>query len=306
MKSPVGRWFLSLRPYSFTASLIPVLLALPASLLREGYVLRWTVPVYTLAAVLFQSGTNVLNDYYDHLHGVDGPDDPDPTHAISRGYVTPRFMLLSGHLYFLLATGLGLIIAFAARRGPFFLAAGLAGALGAYLYTGRRISLKYLALGDLLVFLLMGPALVFLGVRAFSGVYRTYVLFLSLPPALLVTAILHGNNLRDMESDRAAGVRTLAGLMGPAAARRLFASLIALAYGTVPVLVATRVIPLTGVIAFLSAPLAVRLAGRVVATGDERLHTLVDLPRQTAKLHFLFSVLYIGGIALGPLAGLAW
>lgn len=301
MRSSPARWFISLRPYSFTASLMPVLLALVISMRRDEDVLWWTVPVFTLAAVLFQSATNVLNDFYDHLHGVDGPDDRDPTHAISRGIVTPRFMLLTGHLYFVLALILGTAIAVLARRGAFFLLGGLGGALGAYLYTGKRFSFKYVALGDLLVFLLMGPVLVFLGVRAFTGTYQLEAILLSLPPALLVTAILHGNNLRDLDTDRAAGVRTLAGIIGWTGSRRFFGALVLGAYGVLVLLFTAGLIPLTAFLPALSLPGAFRLFRTVGGRAEKGGNALVNLPRRTAELHFLFSLLYATGIAAGTL-----
>ncbi|NBF38824.1 MAG: hypothetical protein GVY14_00260, partial [Spirochaetes bacterium] len=109
---PLRRWFVSLRAYSFTASLVPVALALALAMGRSAGdgIAWWTLPLFTLSALLFHAGTNVLNDYYDFVHGVDTEDDDDPTHAITQGVVTPRFMRISGHLYFLLGVAVGLPI----------------------------------------------------------------------------------------------------------------------------------------------------------------------------------------------------
>ncbi|MFO7780646.1 MAG: prenyltransferase, partial [Spirochaetia bacterium] len=121
---PLRRWFVSLRPYSFTASLVPVALALALAIAPSAGdgIAWWTLPLFTLSALLFHAGTNVLNDYYDFVHGVDTEDDDDPTHAITRGVVSPRFMQISGHLYFLLGVAVGLPIGL--LRGRLFVLAG--------------------------------------------------------------------------------------------------------------------------------------------------------------------------------------
>ncbi|MFP4407203.1 MAG: prenyltransferase, partial [Spirochaetaceae bacterium] len=240
--TPLKRWFLSLRPYSFTASLMPVAVAVALSLSGSDPILWWTVPFFALSALLFHAGTNVLNDYYDFVHGVDPPGDPDPTHAITQGVVPARYMLTSGRIYFVLGVLAGSAIALV--RGPLYLAAGLAGALGAFLYTSGRFSLKYRALGDVAAFLLMGPVLVALGVWALLGTVTVESVIASLPVAFLVTAILHGNNTRDIQADRAAGVDTVAIRLGLRSSKVLFAGLIALAFVVPVITAAIRLLPL--------------------------------------------------------------
>jgi 1,4-dihydroxy-2-naphthoate octaprenyltransferase len=263
---------------------------------RSAEVLWWTVPVYLGAALLFHAGTNVLNDYYDYRSGVDGPDDPDPTHAISRGVVTPRYMLVSGHIYFVLGVLLGTLIA--TVRGPVFWAIGFTGALGAYVYTGARFSLKYRGLGDLSVFVLMGPALVFTGTWAFTGKTLPETLAVSLPVALLVTLILHGNNLRDIDTDTAGGVQTVARFLGFNSSVIGFLVLLLSAYISVVLLIVLGTVPpLTGLVA-LTIPVAVRLIGQVrrAKTGSD----LMDLPVRSAQLHLLFGAVYAAAFVHAP------
>ena len=298
LPSPAA-WWRSLRAFSFTASLAPVLLALAIAgwwaRSEDSELVVWTLPFYALAALLFHAGTNVLNDFYDYLHGVDPDGDPDPTHAITQGVVSPRFMRFSGRIYFVLGIIIGSVIGL--ERGALFVLTGIAGALGAYFYTGARFSFKYVALGDVLVFFLMGPALLAIGVWALTGTVPAEVWALSLPVAFLVTAILHGNNLRDRESDRAAGVRTVANLVSEPLARAGFAGLIAAAYVSLVVLVIAGVAPGWSAIALLTAAFGAPLAIRVLR-GDP---DLVALPVSCAKLHLLFSLPYIAAIVLAAL-----
>ncbi len=264
------RWFLSLRPYSFTASLVPVLLVATPSGHSDGDIVWWTFALYAFAAVLFHSGTNVLNDYWDFGRGVDRPDDRDPTHTIIRGIVTPRFMLVSGHIYFLAGIAAGAVVA--TVRGPVYFVAGLAGAMATYFYTGSRFSLKYRGFGDLAVFILMGPALVAMGDWSVSGTVSLVPVLISLPPSFLVTAILHGNNLRDLETDRAAGIHTVAGAAPP-----------------------------HGLIVLLSTPLARRTILLVQRGGSATTEELATLPMRTAVIHLFFSALCLLGLLLGQI-----
>lgn len=290
----VKRWGLSLRAYSFPASVIPVLLAVALAVSRGAVIVWWTLPVYLVAAVLFHAGTNVLNDYYDYRFGVDGPDDTDPTHTISQGIVSPRFMVVTGHLYFALGFILGTVLA--TLRGPGFWLAGSVGALGGYLYTGRRISLKYRALGDATVFLLMGPALVWLGYWALTGDRGATAAFAAAPVAFLVTMILHGNNMRDIEADGRAGVDTIAGRLGFERSKVLFDLLIGGSYFSVILLIGAGTIPITAVAGFGSLPLAWALRRRVRVATDGAV--LMDIPVRAAQLHMLFGILYLAGIAV--------
>ncbi len=297
--TPVRRWLASLRVYSFPASAVPVVLAVVLAATASREIVWWTVPLYAVAAILFHAGTNVLNDYFDYLHGVDGPDDEDPTHVISRGIVTPRFMVITGHLYFVLAIVLGSAIALV--RGPVFWITGMLGAAGAYFYTNRRVSLKYRALGDLTVFLLMGPVMVWIGTWAIAGWRGWFPFVAALPPAFMVTLILHGNNMRDIPADTKAGVDTLARRLGFARSKLFFALLVALAYGTVPVLIALGRAPAGVALSVASVPMAIGLVQRVMrASGGGE---LMDLPVRSAQLHLLTGILYTVGFVLGGVVG---
>lgn len=298
--SPVARWFRSLRAYSFPASMMPVVLSVPVALEGARTIVWWTLVPFACAAILFHAGTNVLNDYWDWTHGVDRPGDPDPTHAIPQGVVTPRFMLVSGHIYFVLGVLSGASIA--VLRGPLFLAAGLIGAFGAYAYTARRFSLKYRALGDLTVFLLMGPAMVLIGEWALTGTPSWRSVIAAVPMAFLVTAILHGNNLRDIQVDGVAGVDTVARRLGFARSRILFAGMIAVAYLLLPAALWGSGLSLLGIAGYLSVLSAAKLVRRVLRARSEA--ELLDLPLHTAIVHMQFGVLQTTGALIGWGVGL--
>ncbi len=300
------RWVLSLRAYSFTASVMPAALAAALSLSLAQVSLPalsrplitlvwWPFPVYVFAALLFHAGTNVLNDYYDYRNGVDTEDNGDSTHVLTRGMVSPAFMLWSGRVYFVLGVLIGSTIGLV--RGPAYVVLGILGATGAYFYTNARFSFKYVALGDVVVFLLMGPALVAMGVWGVAGVVPASIVPHTLPVAFLVTAILHGNNLRDRDSDRTAGVRTLANSMSDAAARWFFAALVTLPYLMLLLMVHGAALPPITLLTLASAPIAFRLAQAVFDRGAD----LSRLPLSCAALHLVFSAVYAATIAFAAL-----
>lgn len=297
----VRLWFLSLRPFAFTASVMPIALAaVAAAFLRTeaSAELMWgTFPFYAIAGVLFHAGTNVLNDYYDFTHGVDGEDDKDPTHLLPQGLVSPRFMVISGHVYFALGVAIGSVIGI--WRGPVYVATGVFAAILAYFYTGARFSFKYVALGDIVVFLLLGPAMVAMGVWAVMGSVPGDALLFSVPVAFFVTAILHGNNLRDIESDRKEGVITLAERLGPEKSRHVLAALFLLPLITTVVLVSVGILPALSLVSLVIAVPAIRLLRTVYGHTDSS--DLVTLPLLCAKLHMLFSGLLILSLFLDML-----
>jgi 1,4-dihydroxy-2-naphthoate octaprenyltransferase len=283
-------WYRSLRPYSFPASLVPVFSA-PAVALYDGVAVEWIVfPVFLVAALAFHAGTNVLNDYYDYLHGVDREGVADADGMLVRGLVPPRFMVASGRLYF--AVGLALSAVIGALQGWEILAMGAVGGGLAYLYTGKHISLKYYAAGDVLVFLLLGPAMTGAAYYSITGTITANALYAGIIPGLLVTIILEGNNIRDMESDRAASVRTLAGALGRRAAIVLYVVLVVLVFAVVVVQWLLGWAPALSLSVFLSLPVAAGCV-RGVLTGASDRDAMGRVVMQSARLESIFGVVYI-------------
>lgn len=292
-----GLWFLSLRPFSFTASVMPMLLALVISL--DADIQWWVFVCYLLAGLLLHAGTNVLNDFYDYTNGVDAEGDTDPSHLLPRNLVSPRFMQVSGHVYFLAGIAIGSLIGL--ERGGAFVAFGIGGAILAYLYTGARVSLKYVALGDVLVFFLLGPAMVAMGTWALRGEILWSDIWISMPMAFLVASILHANNVRDIHSDREAGVRTLAGLVGLTYSRHFMAVVMLMPFVLVGTLIVSGILPVPGLFSFLAILPAARVL-RTVYTGNEPAD-FSDLTMRAAMIHVVFSLLFIASLLVSGLMG---
>jgi len=292
-------WLRATRPFSFTASVIPVTLgaalAATAGVFKPGLFL-----LTLLGSVLIHAGANMANDYYDHVKGVDTPASLGPSGVIQRGLLTPAQLLRGTAVCFGLGIVIGLYLVVAAGWEILWL--GLVSVPLAFFYTGKPFHLGYQGLGELIVLIFMGPVMVLGSYFVQVQRFELAPLLLSLPVALLVAAILHANNLRDREGDRASGKRTLANLLGRAGGVWEYFLLVFGSYVLVLVLAGLQLAPPATLLTLLTLPTAVSLA-RVVATTDEGRALNVVL-RKTAGLHLRFGALLILGVLL-PLA-LRW
>jgi 1,4-dihydroxy-2-naphthoate polyprenyltransferase len=281
------------RPKTLPAAAAPVLLG--AGLAAHHGVFAWLPALAALlGALLIQVGTNLGNDYYDFVRGGDTEARVGPTRVTQAGLLEPRQVLRGMILVLAAAFGVGIYLV--TVGGLPVVVIGLASLVCAVAYTGGPFPLAYHGLGDLFVF-------VFFGLIAVGGTY--WVQALAWPPdALLMgagigalnTAILVANNLRDIESDGAAGKRTLAVRMGRGGTRVEYSLM----------LVVGAVAPVLGVLLFGWPPVAyMSLGAMLLAAGPLRLVWTVDDPqRLIAALGGTARVVAAYGILLA--AGLTW
>jgi 1,4-dihydroxy-2-naphthoate octaprenyltransferase len=287
------------RPFAYTASVIPV---------AAGGALAWVDGRFNLlpfalaliGAVALHSGTNIVNEIYDVRQGIDTITSPRASHAILKGRIGERDAFRVAMLFFGLAVlvGLGLTV----LRGWPIVALGLIGLAGGYFYTAPPFQYKFHALGVPLVFLLMGPLMTVGSYFAVTGTWSLTALWLSLPIGLLVAAILHGNEWRDVSEDTRAGITTLSSRLGRDFAHYAYLAMTLGAYVTLGLAVVFGVLPPQVMIAVLSLPLlaVVIRAAELGAGGQARAIAMIDL--QTARLHMAFGALLIAGVLLSGIA----
>jgi 1,4-dihydroxy-2-naphthoate octaprenyltransferase len=287
------------RPFAYTASVIPVA-AGGALAWADG---RFDMLPFVLAlvgAVALHSGTNIVNEIYDVRQGIDTITSPRASHAILKGRIGERDAFRVAMLFFGLAVAVGLALAY--LRGWPIVALGLIGLAGGYFYTAPPFQYKFHALGVPLVFLLMGPLMTVGAYFAVTGIWSVTALWLSLPIGLLVAAILHGNEWRDVSEDTRAGITTLSSRLGRDFAHYAYLAMTLGAYITLGLAVVFRLLPPQVMIAVLSLPLlaVVIRAAELGAGGQARAIAMIDL--QTARLHMAFGALLIAGVLLSGLA----
>ncbi len=286
------RWLKALRAYSFTGSMVPVALG---ALLAAGQTgVRWgLLPFVALGVLLLHIGTNLVNDYYDYQLGLDHEGALGGSGVLVSGELTAKQVGLAGLASFVLAAALGIPLVLA--RGWPILALGALGAAGGALYTAKPVQYKYFGAGDALVFLLMGPLMVGGAQYALSGRWSAAAWAASVPLGLLVTAILHANNLRDLELDAEFDLKTLAIRLGRRGSLIYLDCLLAGAFVATIGAVFLGFLPWPALLVVLAAPLALHLS----KGAREKSPAIVA---EAARLHLSFGVLLCAGLAVSLLA----
>ncbi|MCF6361419.1 MAG: 1,4-dihydroxy-2-naphthoate octaprenyltransferase [Cyclobacteriaceae bacterium] len=176
---------------------------------------RWDILIWaSLTTIFLQIFSNLANDYGDTVNGADSDLRQGPTRAVQSGAISMTKMkvaisflgilsFLSGLMLLHISIGLGSLIFYV------FLGFGLASIAAAYSYTAGKNPYGYAGLGDISV-------LLFFGLLAVLGTYFLYTFefsWLNMLPALsmglFATAVLNVNNIRDIESDKVAGKKSI-------------------------------------------------------------------------------------------------
>ena len=255
------------RPRTLPAAIAPVLVGTAAAIERLGELPRIEGMIAAMVGSIFiQIGTNLANDYSDAKRGADTVERLGPVRVTAAGLVAPQRVLVATWLAFGIAVAAGIYLATVA--GWVIIAIGAASIAAGVLYTGGPRPYGYAGMGELFVFL-------FFGLVAVNGSYYVQLeevdwlpFGLSIAVGFLATAILVVNNVRDIETDRRAGKRTLAVRIGRDAARRLFLALVAGAYLALLVTVAAEGGPWWALLGLVTAPLAVPPARAVMTRTD--------------------------------------
>ncbi len=298
VREHVRIWWTTIRPWSYTAAMIPVLLG--ASIAAyDGAINWWLLLLTMIGSVAIQLGTNLINEYYDDRKGIDKVQVFGIGGAIQRGELAAWQVLLAGLLAFAVGSGIGLYLV--SVTGPFIFWLGVFSVATGFFYTAGPFALAYVGLGELAVFIFMGPVIVIGSYYVQAETITLPVVLASLPVGFLVAAILHANNLRDLDIDRQFGKRTLATLLGRSGANIEYYVLVGGTYVSLIVTVALGVMPWLTLITLVTLPAAVRLM-RIVAVETEP-HALQPVLRQTAKLHMRFGSLLIFGWVAAWLMG---
>jgi len=291
--SVVRIWLMAARPKTLPVGLAPVLVGTALAATADVFEpLRFAAAL--LGALFIQVGANLSNDYSDARRGADTEDRLGPLRVTAGGLVPPRQVLIATYVTFALAILCGAYLI--AVAGWELLLVGAASIVAGVLYTGGPRPYGYEGLGELFVFL-------FFGIVAVAGSFfvQTETLVweafaLAVPVGLLAAAVLVVNNVRDVDTDRRAGKRTLAVRLGRERTRTLFAAMVYGAYLLAPVTWIFGPLSPWMLLPFLSLPLAAPVVRAVRTRTDGP--SLNEALAHTGRLELVFCVLLCAGILL--------
>ena len=291
------KWMVATRPFALPASTMSVIFGtvLAITLGNAPFNLLHFLAAFIGMAFL-HTGSNLLNDVFDFKKGIDRNINP-VSGAVVRDWITPAQALRAGLLFLLLGTIIGLFIV--SRVGKPILWIGLTGvAVGAF-YTWGPMPLKFNALGDLSVFLNFG-ILGSLGAWTVqTGSLSWTPVLWAIPMSIFVVGILHANNWRDIESDRAGGIKTMASVLGDTASQSYYTFLLLSPFFIILLFLVLSLInglkpemPMTFLVTFIAIPKAIKLIKKGMHRKNPAMPLdFIALDGETAQLNLIFGVL---------------
>jgi 1,4-dihydroxy-2-naphthoate octaprenyltransferase len=287
----LAQWVAGARPRTLPNAISPVVAGTGAAI-GSGASRPGAAALALLVAMALVIGVNFANDYSDGVRGTDD-DRTGPMRLVGSRAAEPSQVRAVAMAW--LGTALVAGAALVLLTGHWWLVAvGAACLLAAWFYTGGKRPYGYLGFGEVAVFVFFGPVAVLGTAYTQSDGVTALAVATSVGVGTLSAAVLVANNLRDIDSDGPAGKRTLAVMLGDAATRRLYASLVA-----IPLLISlvTGILHWSMLLGLLAAAPGVSPLRAVL--GGARGRDLIAVLGKTGLVMLAWSVLTAAGLILG-------
>lgn len=283
-------WYSAARPRTLTATYVPLGLAAVIALQKGVFDL---IPfILSLIGALFlQIAANFINEYFDFKRGADEFKQAGQGMTIKNQILTPNDVLIGAIFSVVAGSLIGILLLI--HSGPLLLWIGLGGVLVVITYTAGPFPLAYNGLGEVAVGIFMGPLMVLGAYYVMARQFDITPVIAAIPISFMVAAILHANNIRDIDADRAVNKRTLAVIFGLRYARAEYLFLVGGTYVALVVLILVGVIPWTTLLALITLPEAYNLIQIIYTKTDTAL--LHQAQGRTAKLHGRIGLLIVLG-----------
>jgi len=248
-------WWRLLRPHTLTASFIPVFVGTMFAYIHENTFHTGLFLAMLFASILIQAATNMFNEYYDYKRGLDTEKSVGIGGTIVRDGVAPKTVLQLAFAFFGIAIFLGIYIC---MESSWWIAViGAASMVIGYLYTGGPIPIAYTPFGELFSGFLMGTVIIAISYYIQTLMITKEIIFVSIPVAIFIGAIMLSNNIRDLDGDKKSGRKTIAILIGRKNAIIFLATMFFVAYTITASLILLGILPVWSIITFLSLKKAV-------------------------------------------------
>lgn len=294
-------WLKAVRIPFFTATVIPVALG---SIIAWHDINRfmWTRFWLAMSGALFMHiGTNLINDYFDHLSGCDKANlNPTPfsggSRVIQEGLIAPRAILFVSLAAFAFGGVIGLYLNYLSG-GNVILILGIIGVFLGFFYSAKPLSIGYGSLGELATGLGFGPLMVLGAYYVQAQVLPLNVFLASIPVGMLIALVLFINEFPDYDADKSVSKKTLVVILGKKNAAILYHVLLAAVYLIIIVLAAFKFLPYASLITLLSLPLAFK-AFLTSKKNYDKINELLPANALTIGLHFIIGLLLCAGFIL--------
>lgn len=267
----LNKLFRASRPATLLVAILSTFLGIITSY-RQGYIFQnylwdvWRIFLVVTAAVLLQSGMNMMNNYFEQGE---------------RKSVLEKLTFRAGIILFVITALIGIYLAF--YSGIQLLIIEVIGIFAAYAYAGEPFNYKRFGLGAIMSFVMMGPLMAYASFFVFSKCFSILPIIYSFTGGLFIPAILLANELRDYKEDKDNNVLTLTVRIGYEKGKLLYYALITLAYINIIILVIVKCLPPLSMIVLSTIPL-IREIIRSVKYNKKRLIQL------TAKMYLFFCM----------------
>ena len=252
-------WILAVRPWSFSMTFFSVTIGNLLAALENCF--SWLIYLLTLSiTILIHGGANLINDYFDVKKGIDSLKTATAKcrpHPLLEGKISLASLKKVIIIFYTFSIFLGLLLIY--LKGPLVILLGLLGIILSLSYTGPLFNSKYIGLGEIPIFLIWGPLLLSGSYFLQSGRISLDSILISIPVGLLVATVLFSNNIRDIDTDKEKGIKTLAIILGKEKAIKSLSLFIALSYLILTLLIILNILSYISLLVFLSLPFAYKL-----------------------------------------------
>ena len=290
MSPTTKNWIIATRPWSFPASSMPALLTISYIFFLKNEItadINWVYGVLAMiGAVLFQASGNLIGDYFDYKFNVDRKDTFGSSRMLVDGVFKPKSIFTYGISFLIIGILLGLFLFI--NTGTDLLWIGAIGVMGTYFY----YKMKFIALGDLLIFVIYGPLIGLGTAYVMTNQLHWDVLLLNIPVAFLVVNILHANNTRDIRDDGKANIKTQAMILGLQGAKIQYILLALGAYVAVSLMVALGMLHPLSLLVVITLPIALKNIKLMQQAQIDKPEIIKDLDAASAQLVMAFTLLF--------------
>jgi 1,4-dihydroxy-2-naphthoate octaprenyltransferase len=284
-------WWHLTRPHTLTAGFVPVFLG-TALAYKHTSIHFGLFFAMLIASLLIQTATNMFNEYFDYVRGLDSEHSVGIGGAIVRNGIKPKTVLSLAFVLCGISVLLGIYICI--QSSWWIAVIGTIGMIVGYLYTGGPKPIAYTPFGELASGLFMGLIIILISFYIQTGFITTTSVLVSIPISILIGSILLANNIRDLDGDKENGRKTLAILLGRENAIRFLKGMFVVSYAWVTALVIFQIASPWLLIVFLSVPKAVKAVKGFI--GKTKPIQMMPAMKATAQTNTIFGFLLSIGL----------